>query len=71
MEEVNTLSRKYLREHAAEVAERNYELLCKAVKDTDRWQERAILKDNEVRELRHWKENQWRQMDLALHTYNQ
>ena len=39
MEEVNTLSRKYLCEHAAEVTERNYELLCKAVKDTDRWRE--------------------------------
>ena len=42
MEEVNNLTRECLCEHAAEVADRNYELLQEAVRDANRCQELTI-----------------------------
>ena len=70
MEEVNNLTWECLHEHAAEVANKNYELLQEAVKDINRHRELTIQKDTQVWELRHCKEECQRQTDLALHSHN-
>ena len=70
MEEVNNITQECLCEHAAEVADGNYELLWEAVKDTNKHQELTIQKDTQARELRCHKEEQQRQTDLALHSHN-
>ena len=70
MEEVNNITREYLRKHAAEVADRNYELLWEVVRDANRHRELTIQKDTQVWELRCRKEECQRQTDLVLHSHN-
>ena len=70
MEEVNTITRECLCEHTVEVAEKNYELLQKAVRDANRHRELPIQKDTQAQEQRHCKEERQRQTDLALHSHN-
>ena len=74
MEEVNNLTRECLHEHAAEMANSNYELLQEVVRDANRRRELTIQKDTQkdtqAWELRCHKEERRRQTDLALHSHN-
>ena len=71
MEEVNNLTQECLHEHATEVADRNYKLLWEVVKDAEISRELTIQKDTQAQELRHCKEEHWKQTDLAMHSHNQ